>query len=246
MTEGQLRLQSWSYTIVSKSDTFYILDFDRCIADTNALFDAFERTVVKHTGLTAWSLRNVRHEVEAVGDSFDTATYVRAQLELGHLEGQWHEIETGFIAACQGVETLLPGARELMAWFDDQNLPYGTVTYGEATWQKLKLKAAGLGAMPCLITADKHKGDLFQRWKNDDGTFAVPSELSGGMYTSLVLIDDKAVSFDNFPELPSRGYWVLGRQHELPSQAGEVPDNVQRLETLKDVLDILSNDIDKT
>ena len=217
-------------------ETFYILDFDRCIGNTDALFDIFEKVVVEHTGLTAWSLRNVREEVEAVGDSFDTATYVRAQLHMAHQEDKWRELEEGFVAACAEVDMLLPGARELMAWFEENKLPFGTVTYGEATWQKLKLRAAGLGKMPKLITTNKHKGSVFQEWKQQDGTFVLPRELGSTVAKSLVLIDDKAVSFDNFPAEPSHGYWVLPKTHVLPSQKGSVPANVVRTAHLKEVL----------
>lgn len=229
----------------TENKTFYILDFDRCIGNTNVLFDAFERTVVAHTGLTAWSLRNVRQEVEAVGDSFDTATYVRAQLHLGHLEGKWHELVESFVEGCAGLETLNPGASDLMAWLKQQELPFGTVTYGEATWQKLKMRAAGLGDMPCLITSNKHKGVLFREWQGIDGRFILPEELGGGTYDSVVLIDDKAVSFDSFPELPSLGYWVLKAGRELSSQQGTVPENVTRLESLEELLTLLDHNIDK-
>lgn len=228
------------------NNIFYILDFDRCIADTNALFDEFEREVVAHTGLTAWSLRNVRHEVEAVGDSFDTATYVRAQLELGNLQGEWNQIVDGFIEVCKGKDMLNPGARELMAWLEEREIPYGTLTYGEEMWQRLKLQAAGLSDMLCLITDDKRKGDIVQSWKNSEGKFELPRELGGGIYDKLVLVDDKAVSFDDFPSLPSHGYWVLSTRHELPSQSGEVPGNVKRVESLNDLLEILNKNIDKT
>jgi hypothetical protein len=217
-------------------DIFYILDFDRCVGNTNALFDQFERTVMEHTGMTAWSLRNVRDEVEAVGDSFDTATYVRAQLKLGNLEGEWHQLEESFVTSCEKVNTLNPGARELMTWLEQRQLPYGTVTYGEQTWQRLKLRASGLEKMPCFITDNKHKSVLFKTWQGSDGRFTLPEELGGGTYSSIVLVDDKAVSFDGFPSLPSHGYWVLNPHIELPSQEGTVPENVKRFSSLEELL----------
>lgn len=224
-------------TTLNSPETFYILDFDRCIGNTDALFDIFERTIISHTGVTAWTLRNVRHEVEAVGDSFDTATYVRAQLHLQHQEHKWRELEEDFISSCLNEDMLHPGSRELIAWLNEQNLPYGILTYGEKTWQKLKLKAAGLGKTPQLITDNKHKGSLLQTWQQADGTFALPHELGGGTYSAVVLIDDKAVSFDGFPSLPSQGYWVLDKHHILPSQEGSVPENVRRLTSLKELLE---------
>lgn len=221
------------------AETFYILDFDRCIGDTDKLFDAFERTIVNHTGLTAWSLRNVRHEVEAVGDSFDTATYVRAQLHLENQEAKWQELEQDFVSSCKEKNMLNPGARELIDWLKEHNFPYGILTYGEPTWQKLKLRAAGLGDMPQLITDNKHKGSLIQTWRQSDGFFTLPQELGAGKYASLVLIDDKAVSFDNFPSYPSEGYWVLAKNRVLPSQEGSVPTNVQRVASLRELKKVL-------
>lgn len=228
------------------ADTFYILDFDRCIGNTDKLFDAFERTVVDHTGLTAWSLRNVRHEVEAVGDSFDTATYVRAQLHLANEEQKWRALERDFVSSSEKETMLTPGAQELLDWLNSNNLPYGILTYGEKIWQKLKIQAAGLKEVPQLITTNKHKGSVIQEWQRTDGVFKLPDELGGGLYRSLVLIDDKAVSFDNFPPLPSTGYWVLPRGHVLPSQAGEVPGNVTRLASLKSVREHLSDSLNLT
>lgn len=218
------------------NDEFYILDFDRCIGNTNVLFDEFERTVMDKTGMTAWTLREVRKEVEAVGDSFDTATYVRTELNVGNLEGEWQELEESFVEACEKVDTLNLGARALMTWLDQHQLPYGTVTYGEKTWQKLKLRASGLEKMPCLITDNKRKSELFSKWQGSDGRFTLPEELGGGTYESLVLVDDKAVSFDGFPAPPSHGYWILNPRIELPSQEGTVPDNVTRFSSLEELL----------
>jgi len=68
----------------------------------------------------------------------------------------------------------------------------------------------------------------------------LPDALGRLSASHIIMIDDKAVSFDHFPAAPSKGYWVLDPAHELPSQQGSVAPNIERHSDLASVLKALS------
>lgn len=219
------------------NDTFYVVDFDRTTADSDKLLDVFLTVIDHYLDLPRQQIEKADADVKARGDSFDTASYVRDHLAAKGDLDKWEHLTKQFIHESHALNMLLPGASELFAYLDERKLGHGILTYGNPLWQHLKLSAAGFNHVPRIVMTTKEKGRLISSWQQTDGSFVVPPEFGGGQYASVVMIDDKAVSFDGFPELPSRGYWVLAPGHELPSQQGDVPANVRRVGDLMGVVE---------
>jgi FMN phosphatase YigB (HAD superfamily) len=218
------------------TDTFYILDFDRTLADTDKLLEVFIQVANQYIDLSPQQVTAADASVKQTGDSFDTASYVRDYLREHDRDDAWDQLERQFIHESRSLDMLLPGAAELLSALDTQGAQYGILTYGNPPWQHLKLTAAGFNHIPRIVITTKQKGILINSWQQTDHTFALPQEFGGGTAKEIVLVDDKAVSFDGFPSVSARGYWVLDPAHELPSQQGSVPANVARFANLSEVL----------
>lgn len=220
-----------------KDDIFYIVDFDRTTADSDKLLEVFLSIVDQYLDLPREQIEAADADVKARGDSFDTASYVRDYLADHDESEKWDQLTKQFIHESRALNMLMPGASELLQYFDQAGLRYGVLTYGNPLWQHLKLTAAGFNHIRRIVMTTKEKGRLIASWQQPDGSFVIPHELGGGSASSVVMIDDKAVSFDGFPSMPSEGFWILDPARELISQQGSVPDNVTRLRNLDEMLE---------
>lgn len=218
------------------NDTFYIVDFDRTTADSDKLLDVFLNVVDHYLDLPREQVEAADADMKARGDSFDTASYVRDHLADQGASDEWDRLTKQFIHEAHSLNMLLPGAQELFAYLDERQLRYGILTYGNPLWQHLKLSAAGFNHVQRIVMTMKEKGVMVSSWRDSSGVFVLPREFGGGTARTIVMIDDKAVSFDNFPGLPSRGLWVVDKARMLPSQKGTVPDNVRHYESLISVV----------
>ena len=218
---------------------FYVLDFDRTLADTDKLLEVFTQIADQHAAISRAQIEEADADVKARGDSFDTAGYVRDYLMEQERLGEWDQLVKQYIHESHALDMLLPGATELMEYLEQRGLRYGILTYGNPLWQHLKLSAAGFNHVPHIVTTTKEKGLLIRSWQDDEGTFHLPHELGGGLADAIVLIDDKAVSFDGFPDEPSRGYHVFNPADYLPAQEGGVPKNVKVVTSLRGITELL-------
>lgn len=219
---------------------FYIIDFDRTLADSDKLLDVFMGVSSQYVSIPREEIERADADVKARGDSFDTASYVRNRLmELDELD-RWEELVKRFIHESRAFNMLLPGATELLDALSVRELRYGILTYGNPLWQGMKLTAAGFNHMPRIILEHKHKGRLISSWQQYNGSFILPLEYGGGSVDRIVLLDDKAVSFDDFPAAPSQGVHVVDLAHALPSQAGDTPANVIQVATLTEARALLA------
>lgn len=218
---------------------FYIVDFDRTLADSDKLLEVFIEIADKYFQIPKEQIEKVDADIKQRGDTFFLASYVRDQLnEEGRIE-EWADLEKQFIHESRALNYLLPGAAELLEWLAANGKRYGILTYGDPLWQHLKLTAAGFNHVRHIIMEQKEKGKFISGWQRPDGTFRIPDALGRGDADFIVMFDDKAVSFSDFPTAPSHGYWVLNPEHELPSQQGTVPSNVTRYTNLFEVIETL-------
>lgn len=218
---------------------FYILDFDRTLVDSDKLLQIFIEVAQQHGGISREQIEAADAEVKSTGDSFDTAGYVRDHLLAEDRSDEWDSMEKQFIHESRALNYMLPGAAELLEHLKVTNSSFGILTYGNPLWQRIKITAAGFNHVPHIITTRKEKGRLISGWRLDDGSFRLPHEFGHGTADAIVLVDDKAVSFTEFPGIPSQGHWVLDPAHELPSQQGTVPSNVIRHNDLFSVINFL-------
>lgn len=227
----------WSY-MARVADAFYILDFDRTLADNDKLLEVFLQVADEYIDLPPEQIQAAAADVSKRGDSFDTAGYVRDHLAARNRLDDWDRLEHWYVQETKSLDMLLPGAAELLELLDRSDYRYGMLTYGNPLWQRLKLAAARLNHIPHIIMTTKEKGNLITSWRQMS-EYVLPQEFGGGTVEQIILIDDKAASFADFPVHPCRGYWVLPQGGELPSQKGTVPSNVVRVSSLYDVIDIL-------
>ncbi len=223
----------------SYEDTFYVVDFDRTLADSDKLLDVFISIANYYTDISYEQIKKIDADIKIKGDSFDTARHVRDQLIDRGMLAQWHQLEKQYIHESRSLNMLLPGAAQLLEFFTTTSRRYGILTYGNPLWQHLKLSASGFNHVPRIVTTQKKKGNYIASWQRDDKIFSLPDEFGGGEAAKIVLIDDKAVSFDGIPGRPSRGYHVVNYDTALPAQRGEVPGNVTRVTSLYEVIERL-------
>ena len=220
-------------------DTFYIVDFDRTLADSEKLFDVFVAVSQHYVTIPDQQISAAHEQMIKKGDSFDTASYVRDYLTQQNSIDEWQKLEKQFIHEARSLNMLLPGANELLAELNQRRTAHGILTYGNPLWQHLKLTAAGFNHVRRIVTVNKQKGKLVASWQQPDGTFALPGEFGGGTADRIVMIDDKALSFEGFPGFPSQGYYVVDLENALPSQQGDVPQNVTHYQTLTEAQAVL-------
>ncbi len=218
---------------------FYIVDFDRTLVDSDKLLEIFIDVAREYIEIPHSQIEAADRDVKQRGDSFDTAGYVRDRLADEGKIDVWSDLEKRYIHESRALNYLLPGAAELLEWLAANGKQYGILTYGNPLWQHLKLTAAGFNHTHHMILEQKEKGRLISSWQKSDGTFRLPEAFGRPSASHIVMIDDKAVSFDHFPASPSKGYWVLDPANELPSQQGSVGANIERHHNLQSVVKIL-------
>lgn len=223
----------------SSTDTFYIVDFDRTLVDSDKLLQVFIEITNQYILLPLERVQKIDADVKAKGDSFDTASYVRDHLADQDSLDLWERLQKQFIHESRALNMLLPGANELLAYLNRTHKSHGILTYGNPLWQHLKLTASGFNHVHRIVTTDKHKGRLISGWQQSDGSFHLPPEFGGRVVERVVLIDDKSASYDGFPPEPSHGYQPLDYATALPAQLGDVPRNVTHVTSLHQVIDIL-------
>lgn len=188
---------------IETADVFYVLDLDRCLANTEKLQMLLQGIIQRELGILPDEMNLARREYERAGGSFDTAGYVMGVLDGKGMDGPaaWHDITRMFITESQTQDMLEPHAAELLHRLRVAGARFGIVTYGSDAWQLTKLEAAGLATIPHLVTHDVAKGRLIASWQHKKG-FLIPTLLAGGrqlVARQLVFIDDKPMSFTGLP-----------------------------------------------
>lgn len=189
--------------IVERVELFYVLDLDRCLANTEKLQAFLQHVIERELGILPEEMNLARREYERAGGSFDTAGYVMGVLDGKGIDGPavWHDITRMFIQEAETQDMLEPYAAELLRRLRSVGARFGIVTYGSDAWQLTKLEAAGLGDIPHIVTHDQAKARLIASWQSAEG-FLLPPLLGGGralLAQQLVFIDDKPVSFIGLP-----------------------------------------------
>lgn len=213
------------------ADTFFVLDFDRCIGDTDGIQTILEDVLQQETGIAPETFHAARTRIESEGRTFDTIRHVHMLLEEAGSPVTWEHIREKLIEKAKTVNLLLPHAEELLDVLRSHRLPHGIITYGiEEAWQLTKLEITGLLEIPHLVTHIEEKGKLLTGWKLEDGSFGIPPALNDGLVPPVVkriiFLDDKAKSFWGIPDGVEGVHVVAPGGNTLPSQQGDVPQSV--------------------
>lgn len=224
------------------ADTFFVLDFDRCLGNTDKFHQILEQVITEETALTSEEIQTGRRLIEEVGKSFDTISFMRKSLKDRGSPISWLDIQKRFVERAKKEDVHQPHANELLAILDARQIPYGIVTYGGETWQLAKLEAAGFLSIPHIVTNIKEKGELVSGWKRED-RFIIPPALTKTFQPlavgKIVFLDDKAVSFQDMPAGVQGVHIQDPSGKVLPSQAGTLPPGVTTVAGLKGAIDLL-------
>lgn len=224
---------------MAMTETVFILDFDRCLGN-EALYVVFEGIIAATDGVDTQKLNMDRAEIEASGESFDMLRWLKSEVAG---TGLAETISADYLRKGRelgGDAFLAPGAKELLAYFKMNQIPHMILTYGGDEYQELKLRVSGLNRIHHEIVSSRNKGRHIVGWWNDaQNAFVVPFE-DGTIVSAreLVLIDDKAVSFEDLPP-QAHGYWVRNKSSLYTSQKGELATNVEACDNLFGVLEKL-------
>ena len=218
------------------SKTFFAIDFDRCITK-GEMFNLLYVEVLDELGVIAYvDMIKVKDTVEAEGRSFQMLTYLRDNgLFDKNVEQQ---VANAFVKRSheKRYNVVADDADELFAYLEKERIPHAIISYGDNDWQELKIKAAGFENVPHQIVSHPRKSDELRSWLND-GVYHLPRIFGGETADEIVLIDDKAVAFDDLPQRV-RGYWMRAKDGSLlPSQQGTVPDSVQIVYDFKSIIE---------
>lgn len=225
-------------------NTFYILDFDRCLGNTDAIQTLLEKVITSKLHISTESFAAARVQMESEAKTFTTIQHIHLLLKQSGDRITWEDLREALIEAAHDVDLLSPFARDLLAKLDENDLPYGIITYGaEEAWQLTKLEIAGLLGVPHLVTKIETKGELLMGWQQPDGTFSIPPALSKDfvpqIVNEIILVDDKAKSFWNIPDGVHGVHVIAPSGNTLPAQQGSVPASVTDVTGLDGVIKLL-------
>lgn len=217
-------------------DTFYAVDFDRCLGNVDACFGLLQSVIVDMTDVDISELLAARSHVEATGETFLVFEYLGSITTPQNAQA----IESEFIrrGMAHPGSLLEPGARELLDWLATDKRQYGIITHGETRWQIAKIHAAGLGDLPRMIASHKNKAAFVASWQDGESGYVIDENVFGGESVRadhVVLIDDRAVAFEGLP-VSARGYWVVIDGVVKPFQQGELPANVTQVQHINDII----------
>ena len=216
-----------------RQETFYALDYDRTLLDTNEVVRRFEDFLSTKYPDVATLLDDERRNIEESGGSYDILSAMNR-----YISEEVDGLIESFVASEQNPELLFPGAKELLAAIDKAGHPWGILTYGGKEWQSAKLRLAGLGDAQALIVDTKGKGERIASWRDRSGQYRLPRELGGRTVAKIVIVDDKASEFAGLPsDGTASGYRVRNASgNQLPSQMGELPANVVSVDGLTEII----------
>lgn len=219
-----------------------VLDFDRMLGDVDACMQRFY-AAAEAEGINTETIIEARKATEDDGGTFEPLSYLKSRLTRPE---QYENFSRNFIfpADPEMPEILYPDAKRFLGLLQYADVPHMIMTYGVSPeWQRLKL-AASHYPMGYVITDTPDKGASLQAMRSTEantqiGTFPMHVAAHGrANYQAdrLTFIDDKAKAFATFPdELAYKGYW-LQRGDLLPSQQGKVPENVQVIRSLDEIM----------
>lgn len=222
---------------MSSTSTFFAIDFDRCLTKGES-FALLVMEVLDELGVISYvELNEAKNLVESSGGTFQILTYLR---DRGYLDAETEAKAAQIFeekAKSNRAKYVADDADDLFAYLKESDIPHAIISYGENTWQELKIRAAGLADIPHQIVSHPRKSDELRSWLDDDGHYALPPIFGGQTVDRIVLIDDKAVAFTALPPRV-RGYWMRAKDGSLlPSQEGTVPDSVQTVYDFKSVIE---------
>lgn len=229
--------------MTQKIDTFYLIDFDRCLGNIEGSFDILKE-VVHDLGIVDRQIfKSMREEIELRGQTFSALERIKSHFPsvvLDDVEKLYQER-----AKLEPYNLLEPGAIELINYLNSTNRMFCIMSFGDNRWQTIKILSSGIGKVPMVIVPKSQKSKYIRKWRNHiTKKFVVPKGFFADNLSKeareVVLIDDKASAFNNLPK-GARGYCVTGSSSiHLKASKTKLPTSVMQVSRIDEIITLES------
>ncbi|HPF31263.1 MAG TPA: hypothetical protein PLO25_03095 [Candidatus Saccharibacteria bacterium] len=220
-------------------DTFYALDFDRCLGNYEANFELAKKIVDELPNVDCEEFHKAHDETRSNGYSFRILNYLKEKdPNFDESDFSNRYINYGKLNPSKLLE---PGAKEFIYRLREKNHHFCIMSYGDKQWQTTKIIASGLGDIVKHIVSTEYKGQYIGEWfNNKNNHFIVPSECFHDCISrkakKVVLVDDKFKAFESMHP-NSFGYLLQSISRIYISPQGKIPKNVKRVTRLDEILE---------
>lgn len=219
---------SWPSTFDNLMNVVYAIDLDRTLLRTELAFEHLVTLCREASIADTEMLQTAKRASDSSAGLFDVMSYLARQ-DVG--EDILTQLCQTFGTQPNGQQLLYKDATPFLQSVADRCL---IITTGGTEWQLAKLRAVRLDRYPYLITPADKKSVLISRWRSE-GRYRIPTSNGEVLEAQkVVLVDDKAVSFEGLPQ-DCTGYWLRRGAVLLDSQAGEVPEQVTTVSSLAEI-----------
>ncbi len=232
--------------MIKRIDTFFVVDFDRCLGNIEGSF-AILKEVVHDLGIVDRQIfKSMREEIESNGLTFSALEQITNYYPNVNLD----DIEKLYLtrAGLEPENLLESGAKDFITFLKSSNRRFCIMSYGDIRWQTIKIKSSGIGKVPLAIVKKANKSEYIRRWLDPNtGKFKIPKEISSDnieiVANEVVLVDDKMAAFSNLPK-EARGYYVSGSSSsysvKLPKK---LPPRVKQISHIDEIITFESTNL---
>jgi hypothetical protein len=223
----------------NKIDTFFALDFDRCLGDYGASISLTRELIDELSVIDGQTFQSTHDETTANKMTFHVMDYLKENdpdINLSLFQSTY--IERALLTPGSLLE---PWADELIDFLHTVGHSFCILSFGDKSWQTTKINAAGLGDIIKVIIPNEYKGHHIAEWFDEQsGYFIVPKEcfLDGIAKNAreVVLIDDKVKAFNGL-HANARGYLLQDISRIYASPQGKIPSSVKRVTRLDEIIE---------
>jgi hypothetical protein len=222
-----------------KIDTFFVVDFDRCLGNIEGSFDILKEVVQDLGIIDGQIFKSIREEVESNGLTFAALEYIvrnYKSVNLNDIELMYSER-----AKLEPERLLEPGALEFVNFLKQMKRDFCIMSFGDKRWQTIKIKSSGVGDVHAVIVRKAEKSEYIRDWwdKENQG-FIIPGECFRDNVSrwskGVVLVDDKVSAFLNLP-MEARGYYVTRSASKFTQKNIEkLPRSVREVSRIDDII----------
>ncbi len=225
-------------------DTFFVVDFDRCLGNIEGSFDILKEVVHDLGIVNRQIFESMRIDAESNGLTFSALE----QITNHYPSVNMNDIEKLYLkrAILEPDNLLEPGAKDFINFLRNTNRNFCIMSFGDKRWQTIKIQSSGIGNIPTAIVRSTNKSEYIRKWLNlNNGKFNIPkkffAESVAKVSNEVVLIDDKISAFKNLPK-EARGYYVSGSSSKNKvKQSESLPKGVIQVLRIDEIINLESD-----
>jgi FMN phosphatase YigB (HAD superfamily) len=230
--------------MIKKIDTFYVVDYDRCIGNIEGSFDILKEIVHELGIVDGHIFQLMREQTESNGGTFSPFEYIKNH----HPSVDLDDVEKLYAkkAKLESYNLLEPGAIGFITFLKNTGREFCIMSFGDKRWQTTKVRNSGIGDVPTVIVPKSQKGKYIRKWLSPNtGMFQIPGEYFFDMLSKevreVVLVDDKITAFASLPK-GARGYYVSGSSSKhANANTTRLPASVKKVSHVDEIITFESN-----